>query len=266
MVDKKQITAFRKEILDWFAENKRDLPWRKSREPYSILVSEVMLQQTQVGRVIPKFEEWMRTFPSVESLAKASTRDVLSLWSGLGYNRRALYVQKAAQEIVKKYNRMFSQDEKVLIGFPGIGKYTARAILCFAFDKQIAVVDTNVRKVILTQFKEIKDTPAEIQAFADLLLPKGKAYEWNQALMDYASAHLKKEKIAIPKQKPFKNSHRFYRGQVLKLLLQEKSTVGKLFANIKNYGISKELFQEILKDMEKDLLIIKKGSNYTIPR
>lgn len=267
MLTTKQITAFRKKILDWFEKNKRDLPWRKSRDPYSILISEVMLQQTQVGRVIPKFESWMKQFPTVQHLAKASVRDVLSMWSGLGYNRRALYLQKAAQEIVKKHNGRFSQDETVLTTLPGIGTYTARAILCFAFNKQVAVVDTNIRKVILTQFGEfVVDTPKEIQAFADLLLPKGKAYEWNQALMDYSSAELKKEKVTLPKQKPFKNSNRYYRGQILKLLLQKNSTGQELFSAIKNYGIAKKSFQDILKGMEGDNLILKKGNNYTIPQ
>src|SRR5258708_3311988 len=146
------IKNFQQKILSWYAVNQRDLPWRKTRDPYSILVSEVMAQQTQLSRVIPKYEAWIAALPTVYDLAKASTGEVLKLWSGLGYNRRALYLQKAAQIIVSEFAGKFPQEEKVLQTLPGIGEYTSRAVLCFAFDKQIAVVDTNVRKVIITKF------------------------------------------------------------------------------------------------------------------
>src|SRR6185312_9779538 len=115
MLSSKQILSFQKEILEWFEKNKRDLPWRKSRDPYAILVSEVMLQQTQVSRVIPKYKAWMGKFPTLKSLADASTRDVLLFWSGLGYNRRALYLKRLAQELVKNHKSTFSQDEKELV-------------------------------------------------------------------------------------------------------------------------------------------------------
>ncbi|MGH7245331.1 MAG: A/G-specific adenine glycosylase, partial [Candidatus Levyibacteriota bacterium] len=223
MISPKEVRDFQKKILSWFAKNKRDLPWRKSRDPYNILISEVMLQQTQVPRVIPKYNEWIKKFPTIQSLAKATTRDVLSLWSGLGYNRRALYLQKTAQEIVEKYHGKFPEDEKQLQSLPGIGEYTARAVLCFAFDKQIAVIDTNIKKVIAIHFCKGKvPQKKKLQEIADKILPQGKAYTWNQALMDYASAELKKEKIAIPKQSKFKDSDRYYRGQMLKLLLRKK--------------------------------------------
>lgn len=268
MLPTKQITAFQKEILDWYKHNKRDLPWRHSRDPYNILVSEVMLQQTQVDRVIPKFFAWMARFPTLASLASASTRDVLLYWSGLGYNRRALYLQRLAQKVVKNNNGIFSQDEKELMQLPGIGQYTARALLCFAFNKQIAVVDTNVRKVILTKFSVVSSqfSDKEMQKIATELLPQGRAYEWNQALMDYASANLKKEKISIPKQAPFKTSKRFYRGQVIRLLLQRSATGKELFDNLENLGISRESFFSILEDMKKDGLIEEKKSRFSLPQ
>ncbi|HSD98977.1 MAG TPA: hypothetical protein VLB73_04810 [Patescibacteria group bacterium] len=295
-----QIKSFQKEILGWFEKNKRDLPWRHSRDPYNILISEVMLQQTQVSRVIPKFKAWMDKFPTLESLAGASTRDVLLYWSGLGYNRRALYLKRLARELVEnsvslrgeKRRSNLIQDrhallamtkkiawpmtEKELRKLPGIGEYTARALLCFGFNHQIAVVDTNVRKVILVRFKDVilsraKDIDSSpsgssdqigvqndkiIQQVADQLLPKGKAYEWNQALMDYASAVLKHEKISIPKQSSFKTSKRFYRGQVIRLLLQKDiQTADALFAQLDNNGITKDTFTEILTTMVKDGLI-----------
>jgi A/G-specific adenine glycosylase len=184
--------------------------------------------------VIPKFEAWLKKFPTVESLAKGKTSDVLRLWSGLGYNRRALYLQQAARELRsknyelrkrRKNNDFWPKTPEELMKLPGVGKYTAGAVACFAFDKQIAVVDTNIRRVILTQFQISNDkshilSEKEIQEIADQLLPKGRAYEWNQALMDYAAAMLQKEKIPIAKQSPFRTSNRYYRGKVVRVLLK----------------------------------------------
>jgi A/G-specific adenine glycosylase len=259
-----EIKQFQTKILDWYQVNKRDLPWRQipfgtslqQRDAYKILLSEVMAQQTQISRVIPKYEAWLKEFPTVSHLAKGSVADVLRLWSGLGYNRRALNLKKAAEIIVRDHNGEFPRDEKLLLSLPGIGQYTARALLCFAFNQQVAVVDTNVRKVILTQFinhhaggvqhlsKEdhfnVRDsgqasmTDVEIQEIATQLLPHGLAYDWNQALMDYAGAMLKKEKIKLPKQSKFVGSHRYYRGQVLKTLLEKKKlSVAELGSQIK---------------------------------
>jgi A/G-specific adenine glycosylase len=225
MISKKQVVSFQKYILDWYQQNQRDLPWRKTREPYSILVSEVMSQQTQLSRVIPKYVAWLEKFPTVEKLATAKISDVLRYWSGLGYNRRALHLKKTAELIEKEYNGRFPVTEKELLTLPGIGQYTARAVLCFAFDQQIAVVDTNVKKVIVTKFLQVGDHKTNqrlIEEIATKLLPVGLAYEWNQALMDYAAEVLKNEKIPIPRQSKFIGSHRFYRGQILKQLLQKK--------------------------------------------
>lgn len=252
MITEDKINAFQKHIFEWYLIHKRDLPWRKNRDPYHIFVSEVMSQQTQLSRVVPKYIAWMEAFPTIEDLAKASVLQVLHFWSGLGYNRRALNMKKAAEKIVQEHNGIFPRIEKELIVLPGIGKYTARAILCFAYDDQIAVVDTNIRKVILTQFlnseylesqksgkseslilgdsdsqsfpkrNETKIAERLIEKLAAQLLPSGRAYEWNQALMDYAASVLKKEKIPIPKQSKFHGSHRYYRGQILKVLLQKK--------------------------------------------
>ena len=147
-----EVKKFQQKILDWYEKNKRDLPWRRTRDPYKIWISEIMLQQTQVSRVIPKYEAWLEKFPTVASLAKAKTADVLAMWSGLGYNRRALNLKKTAERVVNEFGGKFPRDEKLLRSLPGIGEYTAGALLCFAFDEQIAVVDTNIRKVILTQF------------------------------------------------------------------------------------------------------------------
>lgn len=261
------IKAFQKEILEWYSHHQRDLPWRRDRDPYNILVSEVMLQQTQVPRVIPKYEEWLKTFPNLESLAVASARDVLLHWSGLGYNRRALYLQKFAKSVVEQFGGAIPQDEKTLRSLPGIGEYTARALLCFAFNRQVAVVDTNIRKVIAVKF--FKGTLPEekmIQEIAQRLLPEGKAYEWNQALMDYAGAMLKAHKIPVPKQSKFQDSDRFLRGLILRILLKMYGLeFHELLQEIrKTKSIEEVHLKMILQKLRKEQLLIKKGKVFML--
>ena len=265
-IDDRLIKTFQKTILDWYKKNQRDLPWRKTREPYHIMVSEIMLQQTQVNRVITKFEAWLKRFPTVEALATAPVSDVLKYWSGLGYNRRALNLKRAAEAIVKEHHGEFPQNETLLMKLPGIGPYTSRAILCFAFGKQVAVVDTNVKKVILTQImKEPFDSAQgklsekDFQEIAEQLLPHGHAYDWNQALMDYASHVLKKEKIPIPKQSKFIGSHRYYRSGIVKLLLEKKEiAISKVGPAIKKdySNKEKEWLQKLLEDLTKEGFIV----------
>lgn len=223
-----EIKTFQTKILSWYREHQRDLPWRKTRDPYKILISEVMSQQTQIGRVIPKYEVWLEAFPTVQDLASARTSEVLRHWSGLGYNRRAMNVQKAAQMVVNHYNGVFPMEPSELEKLPGIGRYTSHAISCFAYDQQVAVVDTNVRKVIAVEFfKGVLPKEKVVEETAQKILPKGQAYAWNQALMDYAGAVLKEHKI-LPrsgillrktKQSHFFSSNRYFRGQTMKLLL-----------------------------------------------
>lgn len=291
-ISQKNIKEFQQKIFSWYKVHKQDFPWRKTRDPYQILVSEVMLQQTQVSRVIPKFEAWLQRFPTVADLAKAPVSEVLAYWSGLGYNRRALFLKKTAVEITEKYGGKFPQDEKTLKSLPGIGEYTARAVLCFAFDKQITVVDTNVRKVILTQFinyrhceersnpvglslsdgdchapSSLAMTSKEIKHIADLLLPSGKAYDWNQALMDYSRVMLAKEKIPVPKQSKFLGSRRYYRGQILKLLLQKKKiSINEIGPMIKKdfMDSDNELINKILIELEAEGFVVYKNGNIEI--
>lgn len=258
-IPKSEITQFQKQILSWYNIHKRDLPWRKTSDPYKILVSEIMSQQTQLARVVPKYEAWLQVFPSVNKLAMAKQSEVLRLWSGLGYNRRALYLQKCAQAIVHDHKGIFPKTKEQLQTLPGIGEYTAAAVSCFAFNKQIAVLDTNIRKVILINFKQYlaKDTPKALLQVAEQLLPTGKAKEWNQALMDYASAVLKKEKIPIPKQSTFKGSNRYYRGQIVKhLLTHHEVTIDELQTILQK---DKEFLEKIVAGLDKDALVKKEG-------
>ena len=279
-----QIHRFQKDILAWFAQNKRDLPWRHTRDPYDILVSEVMLQQTQVSRVLAKYQEWLALFPTVRDLAQAPQAIVLRAWSGLGYNRRALNLYKTAHMIMEKHQGYFPQSTAALKELPGIGDYTARAVACFAFDKQVAVVDTNVRKVILLTFfshchceeepacrqagrrsnlsyqrdchASLAMTGKKLQQIADQLLPRGHAYEWNQALMDYSAAVLAKERVPLPKQSKFIGSNRYWRGQILKQLLLYGATAKLVLYNQLGHE-NREQFEKILDELEQEGFIIQ---------
>ena len=176
-------SAIAKSLLSWYGKNARPLPWRETRNPYRILVSEIMLQQTQVSRVLQKYPEFLKRFPNFTSLALARVGDVIRAWSGMGYNNRALRLQRIAQRIVNEYGGRLPSDSDTLQSFPGIGRYTANAIACFAFEQQIAVVDTNVRRVLSRLFPRQVRTMDEWE-LAEWMLPKRKAFHWNQALME----------------------------------------------------------------------------------
>lgn len=177
-----------KSLLSWYRKNARPLPWRKTRNPYRILVSEVMLQQTQVSRVLRKYTEFLRRFPNFSSLAHARTGDVIRAWAGMGYNNRAIRLQQIAKEIMNDNDGRLPSDIHILQKLPGIGRYTAHAVACFSFGQHTAVVDTNVRRILARLFPKRARSLDEWE-LAESVLPKRKAYEWNQALMELGSAH-----------------------------------------------------------------------------
>lgn len=234
-------SKFQNFIFSWWKYHKRDLPWRRTHDPYKILISEVMLQQTQVSRVLVKYKEFLEKFPTLSALRKASVSDVLRTWKGMGYNRRALYLKKITS---------IPKTERELVRLPGIGVYTARAILVFAYKQDVVLIDTNIRKIITHFF--FHDTPqkeSQIQEVADWLLPKGKSWEWHQALMDYGTANkLKVHKVR--KSKPFKNSSRYYRGMVVDRLREKAVFAGDL--NVK---------PEIIEGLIRDGLVVRSRDN-----
>jgi A/G-specific adenine glycosylase len=173
--------GFTADVLAWGAPRLRDLPWRRTRDPWPVLVSEVMLQQTQVARVIPRWQEFLARFPTPDACAAASLGDVLREWQGLGYPRRARHLHATAQRIVELGG--FPRDLDGLLALPGIGPYTARAVLAFAFELDAAVVDTNIARVYARVTGE-RLTPTRVQALADDACPSGDAWVWNQCLMD----------------------------------------------------------------------------------
>lgn len=245
------IATIRTELLTWFERNRRDLPWRRTRDPYRILVSEVMLQQTQVDRVIPYYERFLERFPTIEALAEAPVGEVIRLWSGLGYNRRAVNLQRTAQAVVERYNGHFPRDVDALRALPGIGPYTAGAIACFAFEQDVGFVDTNMRRVLhrLVAGPELPAsllTEREIVSLAATLVPPNDGWRWNQALIEFGALQCTARKPAcvicplrevcvaapviqasiagLPKGTRLKNegtfegSNRQYRGRILRTL------------------------------------------------
>lgn len=267
---KTMVVDLQNKIFSWWAENRRDLPWRKTNNPYHILVSEIMLQQTQVSRVIPKYVEFIEAFPTVHALAVASPAHVLRVWKGMGYNRRALYLQKAAKMIVEKYHNQFPVSEQLLSELPGVGTYTARAILVFAFKNNIAAVDTNVRRIITHFFFDDKpQKPSVIQKIADLLLPKGKSWEWHQALMDFGALALPRTMNDEPKTKhaPFRQSNRFYRGRIIDRLrdrsYHEKILIREISAT---YGKQEDTISEIISGLVHDGLVSRNGITVGLPK
>ncbi|MGA1703793.1 MAG: A/G-specific adenine glycosylase [Ilumatobacteraceae bacterium] len=172
------------ELLAWGGPRLRDLPWRRTRDPWGVLVSEVMAQQTQVARIIPRWEAFMERFPTPESLAEAPLADLLRLWQGLGYPRRARALHDAARRI--RDSGRFPSTVEQLMDLPGVGPYTARAVAAFAFDLDVGVLDTNVGR-LLARLAGERLRPAAAQSMADDLVPKGDAWIWNQVVMDFGA-------------------------------------------------------------------------------
>lgn len=279
--EKNEIVNFRKVVWTYYKKHRRhDLPWRKTHDPYRILVSEVMLQQTQVERVIPFYRNFLKQFPTTKCLASSSLASVLKAWQGLGYNRRAKMLHQATKEVVEKYGGGFPKDAEALEELPGVGSYTARAVAAFAHNTDVIFIETNIRTAITYHFfsgkftiysKKIRDT--QIAEILEKVLPKGKAREWYAALMDYG-AYLKQSGIHVNshsahyvKQKQFKGSDREARGAILRELAHcptpgvgQKRLVGLL---------GDERVPQMKTQLQKlraEGMIQKRGKVFTLPR
>lgn len=246
------------------------LPWRKTQNPYRILVSEIMLQQTQVDRVIPKYTEFLKTFPTVVALARAPLGDVLRAWQGLGYNRRAKMLHNAAQTVVHEYGGRFPKTYNELRTLSGVGSYTAGAVMAFAYQKPIAIIETNIRTVFIHHFfKDVTDVhDNEILKYVERTLPHERVHEWYAALMDYGT-YLKKEygnknvqSTHYQKQSAFKGSDREIRGIILRTLAQGSQTVRSLQRDI---PAEKERLIAQLRALIREGLVVKKASVYSLP-
>jgi A/G-specific adenine glycosylase len=229
MFDTSSIKKLQKIVWDYYTLHARDdLPWRNTHDPYHILVSEIMLQQTQVVRVIEKYHQFLEKFPTVSALAEAPLREVLIVWQGLGYNRRAKMLHSAAQVIVREHKGRVPRDYDTLRSLPGIGPYTAGAVSAFAYNIPIPIVETNIRTVLFYHLFGMRGevTDVELLRVSDLLLDRTRPRDWYYALMDYG-AHLKSQGITLnakskhyTKQSRFEGSDRQVRGAILRTLAQ----------------------------------------------
>lgn len=267
MISKKDIEQFQKKVLQFYLDHKRNLPWRQTTDPYKILVSEFMLQQTQVSRVIEYYTKWIEKWPTVQKLATEEYKKVLQAWMGLGYNRRARYLHNTATVIVNEFDGDVLSAVKHYEKLPGIGLYTSKAVQIFSANKDIATVDTNIRRIFINEFnldESISDT--DLFLLAKQCLTRGKSRDWHNALMDYGSMHLTSRKTGIrPKtqQSPFKGSDREIRGKILRLLLNEAQS---------SYDLEKQLYVNpdrlvrILNKMCEEKTISKVNKQYLVPK
>ena len=249
------ICQFQQKIHNFYEKNKRDFAWRKDITPYKILVSEIMLQQTQTARVVHKFEQWMNVFPDMHSLASASTHQVLSVWQGLGYNRRGVALHLIVQQIMNDFGGILPDSPEILQRFSGIGPNTAGSICAFAFNLPVVFIETNIRTIFLHEFfygeKNISDK--QLLPLIAQTLDKKNPREWYYALMDYG-VFLKKEYLAnnksskhYVKQSKFIGSKRQIRGAIIRALTKnEKITEDELV----------ELIQFELPDNQHDIFLI----------
>ena len=262
---------FQAAVWGCYRQHGRDLPWRRpepdgSFDPYKILLSEIMLQQTQVSRVIPKFQAFLARFPSFAALASAPLSEVLVAWSGLGYNRRAKFLWQAAQQIMQSHGGRLPTTSAELTRLPGIGANTAGAVLAYAFNKPVVFIETNIRTVFIHHFFADKQgiSDREILDLVARTLPDD-ARTWYWALMDYGS-HLKQtvgnlNKLSkhYVKQSAFQGSRRQIRGQVLRLLGEKPRSPGSL-----QQAISDERLPDVLKALLDEGLIEKTASTYRL--
>lgn len=263
--------TFKKEIWNYYRNNKRILPWRNVNDPYKIFVSEIMLQQTQVSRVLKKYPEFIKKFPDFSSLANAKLSEVLRVWQGMGYNRRARFMREAAYIIKKQYVGILPQDASLLKELPGIGSGTAGSLVVFAYNKPVCFVETNIRRVFIHFFfnkrKNIDDK--EILQLVDKTMDADCPREWYYALMDYGAMLPRREKTNVnqysklyAKQKPFKGSRREIRGKIISFLTSRQSYSAIEMARLMKKEVSD--IQDVLNSLEREKMIKKVGNIYKI--
>ncbi len=236
------------------------------------MVAEVMLQQTQVARVIPKYCEFIARYPTIYQLAHASAADILRIWKGMGYNRRALYLHHAAKMLVEQYHGIFPKTETELSKLPGLGTYTARAILVFAYKQNIACVDTNIRQIITHFFFNDKlQKPSVIQSVADQLLPIGKSWEWHQALMDYGAINTLKARRKTRQAKitteRFTESNRFIRGKIidaLRVRAYERTRLMNIVSQ--TTGKPKTRVDRLITSLKQEGLLVEEAGKISLPQ
>ncbi len=268
--DVPDMEVFRNLIYDYYREHGRRLPWRETRDPYRILISEVMLQQTQVERVRGKYEDFVEAFPGFSSLAAAPLDRVLMVWQGLGYNRRALALKEAATRVVEDFQGRLPAAVDLLAGLPGIGRATASAITAFAFDAPAVFIETNIRTVFIHFFFSDSGlvSDREILPLVDRSLDRADPRQWYYALMDYGSMlksageRVHRKSAGYHKQSPFKGSDRQVRGAVLRTLLAEGAATEAALAEMLRQP--RERLQKVLAGLKDEGFIAVREDGFTI--
>ena len=266
-----QIRRFQKLVYDHYHRNGRKLPWRKTRNPYKILLSEIMLQQTQVKRVIEKYKEFLHRFPTLESVARAPLRAILETWQGLGYNRRAVALKKLATIIVDGYGGRIPPDIELLKALPGIGVATAGAVCAFSFNKPAVFIETNIRSVFIQHFFQDRDgvKDSEIFPLVEQTLDAKRPRQWYYALMDYGVAlkeqhpNPSRRSAHYAKQSPFEGSLRQVRGMILRALVKDPGMTEA--ALVKEINRDVDRVGKCLQQLSQEGLILKKGKRFFIP-
>jgi A/G-specific adenine glycosylase len=257
---------FNRAIWAYYRKTGRDLPWRKTRDPYAIFVSEIMLQQTQVGRVEGFYKKFIKQFPNFRSLAGAKTKNVLVAWQGLGYNRRALSLQRAAEIIVRDFGGKLPCNRATLESLPGIGKGTSGSLLAFAFNKPEVFIETNIRRVFIHFFfpRVQKVTDAEIKRCIECTIDLKNPREWYWALMDYGAAmprgvNPNRRSAHYKKQSAFVGSDRELRGKILRCMLEKKGRM-TILALLKTVNAPEDRIRKIAADLAREGFIVRKGN------
>lgn len=261
-----QIQDFREVVWDYYHANARAMPWRQTHDPYAILVSELMLQQTQVGRVIPKFEAFMQVFPDVKSLAQAPLSKVLQLWSGLGYNRRAKFLWQAAKQMVEMCDGGVPDEYATLLQLSGVGPNTAGAILAYAYNQPSIFIETNIRTVYFHHFfanKSQNVNDKQLRELVEQTLDLESPREWYWALMDYGTylksqtgGYLSTSRHYV-RQSTFEGSHRQMRGAIMKALSKQPYQQSDLRALLA--ASNDPRFEQALADLVAEELVSYHG-------
>lgn len=271
-VKQKKIHDFQNKVWGYYrVYGRHDMLWRKTTNPYRIVVSEIMLQQTQVDRVTPKYKEFIKAFPNFTVLVRAPLADVLSAWQGLGYNRRALFLKKLSEVVVEKYKGKLPSDPELLHTLPGIGKATAGSIAAFAFNHPSVFIETNIRRVFIHFFfpKSKKVNDDAIMKLVTQTVDQKNPREWYLALMDYGTMLAAREKenpnrksAHYKKQSKFHGSDRQVRGKIVALLVKKKSLTARAAAQQTNEPI--ERIEKIFSQLEKEGFVRCRGKAFCV--
>lgn len=264
-MEEQRIREFQKKIWEFYREQGRDLPWRHDPTPYQVFVSEIMLQQTQVSRVLVKYPEWMRRFPDFEALAGASVAEVVAEWQGMGYNRRALWLREAAGRIVREHRGVLPRDPAELVKLPGVGPNTAGSMAAFAYEAPTVFIETNIRRVFIHEFFGDREgvSDGELRPLVEAALDREHPREWYYALMDYGADLAKR--VVNPNrrsrhyavQSKFEGSLRQIRGEVLRQLVDGAKTAVEM-------GVSDERLGRVLEALVKEGFVVKVDERYKL--